>query len=349
MTDAATLPGKASLRERLLDFGPVAALGLVLAMLWAFVSWFAWLYRDELRRDHERDLSSLANAAASQTEEVLRDAEISLRTVDLWLRTRETARPLDDAALVQMVETLHTSTRSMIEVVLSNEAGWLYRIPSPSGQAFHQLKDQPFVNALRRPDSEGFQLGRAFRFSPDSPLRLPLAMRLSKARSDLRMVVVLVNLDRLQQLQGLYVRGTDASVAMFSRDGEVLSRVPAVQGYVGRRVYEARPDLRQALASQSGVFHTDRSPADGQPRVAAFETITDFGIKLILAEAESKALRKHRAQRSAVLALAAVLSLAAMLTTMVLVRQHRLLRERDAELQATSDASPLGLFRVDAS
>lgn len=349
MTDAAPHPGQSPLRERLLELGPIAALGLVLAMLWAFVSWFAWLYRDELRRDHERDLSALANTAASQTEEVLRDAEISLRTVDLWLRTRDTARPLDDTALVQMVETLHTSTRSMIEVVLGDAQGWLYRIPSPSGQAFHQLKDQPFVELLAQADSEGFQLGRAFRINEDSPLRLPLAMRLSKPRADLRMVVVLVNLDRLQQLQGLYVRGTEASVAMFSRDGTVLSRVPAAPGYVGTRVYESRLDLRQALSSESGVFHTERSPADGQPRVAAFETLTDFGIKLILAEAESKALKKHRTQRSAVLGLAAVLSLAAMLTTMVLVRQHRALRERDAELQATSDASPLGLFRVDAT
>lgn len=349
MTDVAPLPGQVPLRERLLDLGPMAALGLVLAMLWAFVSWFAWLYRDELRRDHDRDLSSLANAAASQTEEVLREAEISLRTVDLWLRTRGTTHPLDDAPLVQMVETLHTSTRSMIEIVLSDSQGWLYRIPSPSGQAFHQLKDQPFVELLSRPESEGFQLGRAFRFSEGSPLRLPLAMRLSPPQGGMSMVVVLVNLDRLQQLQSLYVRGTEGSVAMFSREGEVLSRIPDLPGFVGQRVYASRPDLRADLAPQSGVFRSEHSPADGQPRTAAFETITDFGVKLILAEGESKALSKHRSQRLAVLALAAVLSLAAMLTTLVLVRQHRSLRERDAALQATSDASPLGLFRADGT
>lgn len=341
--------GKATLRERLLDLGPIAALGLVLAMLWAFVSWFAWTYRDELRHEHERDLSSLANAAASQTEEVLRDAEISLRTVDLWLRTRDTAHPLNDAPLVQMVETLHTSTRTMIEIVLSDREGWLYRIPSPSGQAFHQLKNQPFVATLSHPDSDGFQLGRAFRFSPDSPLRLPLAMRLNTPKGGISMVIVLVNLDRLQQLQSLYLRGTEGSVAMFSREGEVLSRVPELPGFIGQQIYEKRPDLRKALAPQSGVFRVDDSPADGQPRSAAFETITDFGIKMILAEGESKALSQHRVQRLVVLSLAAVLSMAAMLTTMVLVRQHRALRERDAELLATSDASPLGLFRSDAS
>ncbi|MEH0167030.1 diguanylate cyclase domain-containing protein [Roseateles microcysteis] len=341
--------GKATLRERLLDLGPIAALGLVLAMLWAFVSWFAWTYRDELRREHERDLSSLANAAASQTEEVLRDAEISLRTVDLWLRTRDTAHPLNDASLVQMVETLHTSTRTMIEIVLADPAGWLYRIPSPSGQAFHQLKGQPFVANLAQPDTNGFQLGRAFRFSPDSPLRLPMAMRLGTPRGGISTVIVLVNLDRLQQLQSLYLRGTEGSVAMFSREGEVLSRAPELPGFVGQQVYETRPDLRRALMPQSGVFHVQDSPADGQPRTAAFETITDFGVKMILAEGESKALGQHRTQRLVVLALAAILSMAAMLTTMVLVRQHRTLRERDAELLATSDASPLGLFRADAS
>lgn len=349
MTDAASLPGAATIRERLLDLVPVAALGLVLAMLWAFVSWFAWLYRDELRRDHERDLSSLANAAASQTEEVLRDAEISLRTVDLWLSSRDIQHPLDDPALVQLVETLHTSTRSMIEVVLADSQGRLYRIPSPSRAAFHQLKDQPFIELLAKPEQEGFQLGRAFRFSEDSPLRLPLAARLAAPRGGIHMVVVLVNLGRLQELQSLYLRGTEGSVAMLSRDGVVLSRTPALGTFVGRRIYDERPDLREHLAAQSGVFRTERSPADGQPRTAAFETITDFGIKLVLGEGESKALVKHRSQRLAVLALAAVLSLAAMLTTMVLVRQHRRLRERDAELLATSDASPLGLFRSDAS
>ena len=349
MSDAASLPGQATLRERLLDLGPVAALGLVLAMLWAFVSWFAWLYRDELRRDHERDLGSLANAAASQTEEVLREAEISLRTVDLWMRSRETAHPLDDAPLVQMVETLHTSTRAMLEIVLSDAEGRLYRLPSPSGQAFHQLKDQPFVALLAKPESEGFQLGRAFRFSTDTPLRLPMAARLSTPKGGVTMVVVLINLDRLQQLQSLYLRGTEGSVAMFSREGIVLSRIPDLPAFVGRNAYEGRPDLRAALEPQSGVFRSEQGSTDGQPRTAAFETITDFGIKMILAEGESKALSKHRSQRLVVLVLAAVLSVAAMLTTMVLARQHRALRERDAALLATSDASPLGLFRADVT
>ncbi|MDM4766585.1 diguanylate cyclase [Pelomonas sp. SE-A7] len=349
MTDPAPSSGKPSLRQRLLERGPLTALGMLLILLWTGVAWFGFAYRDQLHFEHERELSSQAGVTAAQTEAVLRDAEICLRTIDLWLMTRETRELLSDAPLVQMAETLQSTTRGMVEIVLADAGGRLYRLPSPSGQAFFQLKNPEFVAALRNPDTEGMQLGSSLRFNPESPLRLPLAMRLSRPRQDMITVLALVNLDRLMQMQGLYLLGTQGSVSMIGRDGEALSRTPVIDGYIGKNVYAMRPQARANLAPQAGILRNSLSPADGELRTVAFETLGDFGIKLLLAEGESRALVLHRSQRLWVLALATVLSFTAMLTTLVLVRQHRDLRIRDAELLATSDASPLGLFRSDVS
>ena len=342
------VPASRLLRERLYSTGPFVALGLVLLLLWGIVAWFALVYPRQLEAEARRELGALTLNAATQTESVLRDAESNLRSLDLWLLTRGQRDPLSDASLVQLAETLRESARELVEVMLGTADGRLYRLPAQPGQPFVRLPHADFVDLLSGPEAEGLVLGAPLRLREGGRPYLPLAMRLSAPAGELSLVVALVDLDRLEALLRSYAREGDGVIALLRGDGMGLLRAPHLPGFIGRQMFEGRPDWHAQLQPVAGEFVSRGVATDGLERMASYLTLTHFNVKVIVAQGVEAALGKHARQRDLVLLLSASITGAALLLTLMLTRLQRRGRERDAALLAGSDASPLGLFRCDA-
>ena len=335
--------------RRLLVAGPFLALGLVLLMMWGGVAWFSVIYPQRLMTEYQHELAASARAAAAQTEAVLRDAESNLRTVDLWLLTRGQRAPLNDASLIQLAETLRASSRDLVDVLVGRADGQFYRLPARTGQPFAHLPQADVVALLSSPESEGLVLGAPLRLREGGPLLLPLAMRMSAPSGDLSLLLAVIDMRRLAQLLQPYARGGEGSTALVRGDGLGLLRVPELPRFSGRDLFADQPQRRGLLAGARGSFITPGRSTDGLKRLASYETLPDFNVKVLVAQGLNAALGSHGRQRNVVVLLSLGITVIAVLITQVLNRLQRQARERDAMLAATSDASPLGLFRCDAS
>jgi len=342
-------PLRARLRERLLLAGPALAVGLLLAMLWGFVAWFALIYPKSMEAEYRKDLASTAAAAAVQTEAVLRDAENSLRTVDLWLLTRGRREPLSDASLAQLVETLRGTSRTLVDVMLVSRGGEVFRIPTNTALAHADVSKQAFYQQLASGRAEGLVLGLPLRLRDEARQQLPLAMALSAPAGELLFVMALIDLPRLGQLHQSFARGPESAVTLLRGDGRGLSRTPALEGFAGRDVFADRPWRRKILSGEHGFFVSDGSVSDGRSRLGAYQSVPGFDVKLLVSQGEDATWASHLWWRRLVLILSTLISVAALLITVALQRLQRTARLRDAEMLASSNASPLGLFRCDLS
>ncbi|PZR24893.1 MAG: hypothetical protein DI538_27820, partial [Azospira oryzae] len=88
---------------------------------------------------------------------------------------------------------------------------------------------------------------------------------------------------------------------------------------------------------------------DGLARVGAYATLGDFGIKLLMSISETGLQAAHSWQRNGVLAATTILTVLIVALARWLNQLQRTARLRAAEMRATSNAMPLGLFRCDAS
>jgi diguanylate cyclase (GGDEF)-like protein/PAS domain S-box-containing protein len=334
--------------QRVVAIGPFIALGLVLLMMWGIVAWFSIVYPKRLLDEYKQELRASASAASAQTEAVLRDAEGNLRTLDLWMLTRGPRDPLNDASLVQLAEALRDTSRGLVELMLGTPGGKLYYLPAQADQTFTELPSADFIGLLSSSSAEGTVLGQPIRLEADGRVFLPLAMRMSAPAGELQIAIALIDLIQLAQLLQPYARGSEATVALVRSDGLGLLRTPELAGFVGHNLFDREPRGRQILAADADTFLSSGSVTDGRARLASYETLKRFGIKVLVAQGLGATLGSHGEQRQVVLVLSSIITVVALLITLLLARMHRAAREHDAMLLASSHASPLGLFRCDA-
>lgn len=315
--------------------------------MWALLGWYVVEKPRELLTQQRRELANAVRAVALQTEPVLRQAESALRTVDLWLLDD---RALDDPRLAQLADTVRGSSRQLLDVVLVSATGKVRRLrPQAMDDGASIAGTAAFDEAMAR-RTEGVLVGLPLRLGgqDDGRLRLPLLMPLSRPVGEYLLAMALVDVQQLQDAQGLFIPDTGAALVMMRRDGLALSRRPESPGFVGRNLFEQFPAARRDLSGQEGFFASTGAATDGRSRIGAFVTLDDFGLKLVLSDSEETVLLPHLRERSLLLAAAAVLTLGLLLLARWLGQLQRDARVREAMLQATSNAMPLGLFRTDA-
>jgi len=336
-------------RDRALLYAPALAFGSVILTLWVLVIWFAVDRPRQLLKEQRHELATGVRAVAMQTEPVLRQAENALRLVDLWLLTRHGDRPLTDGSLQQLAEGVRSSSRQIVDVMLVAPTGKVRRLQvAPEDGA--SIAGSAAFDQVSGVVPEGVVLGQPLLLggsADDGRMRLPLLMRLSRPLDDYELVMAVIDLPRLHDAQALFAPGPPASLVMLRGDGLALARWPEAPGFVGRNIFQQFPAARRELNGSEGIFASTGAASDGRPRIGAFVTLPDFGVKLLLSDTEDSVLLRHQRQRSFVLAAAAAVTLALLVLARQLGRLQRDARLREATLRATSDAMPLGLFRTD--
>lgn len=340
-------------RERALLLAPSLALGCVVLALWIFAGWMVFQRPSKLREQQQQELAAAARVAAMQTEAVLRQAETALRVIDLSILERQSSEALTNerlTQLAQLADSLRGGSSKVIDVVLVARSGRIQRLLPPreggrpgEGAVYAELAELvPSGLTVGRP----LQLNSA---DTDSGWQLPLVMRMSRPLGDLDTLMALIDLDRLRGMQSLALSGPDAALLMLRADGAVLLREPALPGLLGRNLFERQPARRQDFADMEGRFTSNGASTDGVARLGAYVTLGDFGIKLLVANGEAGLQAAYSWQRNGVLVFTVMLSVLLILLARWLSQLQRTARLRAAELRATSNAMPLGLFRCDAS
>jgi diguanylate cyclase (GGDEF)-like protein/PAS domain S-box-containing protein len=336
----------AHLTKRLLVLGPFLSLGLVLVVLWSLVGWFAVIYPRSLIQEVQDELQNSAENAAGETGGLLREAESSLRTLDLLLLTRRTKDQGQDATVSLLTDTLRESSRGMTDLMLANTDGRLWRIPSGS-TPFTSLGPNSFLRELRDKGAPPVIVGAPLSLRPGGRLVLPLTIRLSGDNGMFEAAVAFIDLESLLRLYRARQQRPGMALFLEREDGTALARVPELPDLLGRKVLEARPERRlSASAPAAGQFETGDASLDGQDRIVAYRTLKNYPLRVFVSLTEDRVLAGYLAQRRAVLAFSLLVSLAAVGLMIWLTRVQHRNQLAEAEREATADASPMGLFRA---
>lgn len=336
-------------RDRAVLYAPVLAFGLLVLMVWVFVAWFVLERPKALQRQQQHEMANSVHAAAMQTEAVLRQAENAMRVVDLWVLKREGRLDGSDTALAQLVDTLRNGTGKMVDVMLVAQDGSVRRLQPLRGEAMAGKLSAELFRRGEVAAGGGVSIGLPLRLGAGaeaSRLQLPLVLPLSSPVGEVKLVLALIDLQRLRDLQSLFAQGPGSALAMLRSDGTALLRYPELEGFVGRDVFARHPARRADFRDTEGLFTTTGEASDGRRRVGAYVTLADYGIQLLLSNTEDAALAEHRRLQTWVVVAASLLSLGLLLLGRWLLHLQRAARLRDATLQATSNAVAIGLFRT---
>lgn len=337
-------------RERAVVLAPALAFGSVLLTLWGLVGWWLVDTPRQLRAEQRGQLAANVGRIALQTEPVLRQAETALHTVDLWLLAHPGPEPLADPALPALAERVQRGSLGLIDIVLIDRTGQLQRLQRDGDHDGVSIAGTPAFDQFSGVVPEDLVIAEPLRLGgrrQDGRRQLPLLMRLSRPVGEHHLLAALVDLEALLSAQRAALPEPPASLVLLRGDGLALLREPEVPGFAGRNIFEQFPHARRQVEAPEGFTRSTGAASDGVPRVGAYTTLGDFGLKLVLSDSEDHVLAPHRRQRAAVLLAAALLSVGLVLLARRLVALQREARLREAGLRATGHAMPLGWFRTD--
>jgi diguanylate cyclase (GGDEF)-like protein/PAS domain S-box-containing protein len=336
-------------RDRAVVLAPALAFGSVLLTLWVLVGWWLVDTPRQLRQEQREQLAATVRGIGLQTEPVLRQAETALHTVDLWLLAHAGTDPLADPALPQLAERVQRGSRGLVDIVLVARTGQVRRLRSGEDDGA-SIAGTPAFDQFSGVVPEGLVIAEPLRLGgrrQDGRRQLPLLMRLSRPLGEYQLLAALVDLEALLAAQRGVLPGPPASLVLLRGDGLALLREPEAPGFAGRNIFEQFPHARRHVQAPEGFTRSTGAASDGVPRVGAYTTLGDFGLKLVLSDSEDRVLVPHWRHRTAVLLAAALLSVGLFLLARRLVALQREARLREAGLRATGNAMPLGWFRTD--
>lgn len=342
------------LLARIATVSPYVALLLGLAIVWAAWGWFALVYPRQQLEAWEQTMHDAVLVTSQNMESSLRQAESALRSIDLLLLTRAKDSPANDATVALMADGLKESSAGLMELMLVARDGRVFRIPTSSSKAAADLAHHALMQELaQQPPGSGLLIGSPVRLKPNGRDLMPMAMRLSAPIAEFTHLLAMVDLELLaeQQRPDLShpdLNPRDTAVGLLRDDGLLMLRLPRLddeRAQPGVNVLAERPALRARLAERKGSFR--QLGWDGHERLFSLRAFENYGLRLVISQSVDASLAEIRGQRLTLLAAALAVSLGATLLTVLLQRARARSSLYDAELRATSDALPLGLFRCD--
>ncbi len=148
--------------------------------------------------------------------------------------------------------------------------------------------------------------------------------------------------------------GPGSAISMFHRDGTMLARYPHIEAMIGRNFRTA--PVQQILARADYATTRLISPVDGEDRLAAARTLSEFPLSIIATTTVATALADWRAQTRSLVVAAGLVALVIALTLSLIVRklsrQHqnserRLALEKE-RLDTAINNMTLGLLLYDS-
>ena len=335
--------------DRFYVLGPFLALGLVLLLLWSLVAWFSLRYADDIVQDAERELQYAAINLAQETDAVFNEAESNLRTLNLMLLGRGASDTLADNTVAMLADALRENRHGLVDILLGDAQGQLYRIPSGAGRPYTSMSTQGLIQEMNADRSGATLVGTPLRLRPGGKEVIPVALKLSAPLGKVTMAIALIDVDSLRASVLSRLSRHQGVIALVSTDGLSILRVPDQDGFAGLRF--GSPALwAQMDAADVGTLKVPAGQYfDQHERIAAFSHLIHARLAFIVSQTTESTLAAFHRQRLIMLGVAGLVSVVALLLTALLTQQQRKSQLSEAALRATNDASPMGLFRSDAS
>lgn len=331
-----------------------ALVGLLLLTLWGLILAYGHFQSQQEIEVRQKELSYLRSAVAQHSESLFRSIESDLHHIDLWLQAHPNIDPLRDANFLALVDGIRRDSGGLVDPRMVSTQGRLHYIPAHSNQALADVGDRPYYQAALRLGPGKLYIADPVLSRVTGKWGIPVSMQLTRAVGGMQVVFAAIELDRLQAIHESY-RIPSGSILLLRTDGVLLSRTPFDAQVIGRDVSQLTW-FAQMRDQRMGDIMADGRLTDGQARYFSFQSLQGYPLVVAVSRGVDETLGVVRQRQQRIMGVALLLSLGVLFFTwrlMLAQRQSRALRQAlqhaVAQQTAAQNASPLGLFRIDAA
>jgi len=328
--------------------GPFLALGLILCMLWGAVGWFSLRYGDIIAQDAQQELRGQAINTAQEIDASFDAASSLLHTTNLLLMERGNQPAAIQQAFALVKDSLKQKRHGVVDVLLGDAEGHVYALQDWTGSPLATISMQHLVQPIGEREAAYSQVGLPIKWEPSGDEVIPVLLKLNRPLGKLTLAYALIDVKTIQARLLPRAAIQQGAMTLVRADGLVILRVPEAGSDSAAHIRMPSPQ-QAATMGHDGTLHVPAERSlDHLDRIGAFSHLQHGGLVFVSTRSTKAVLEVFHRERLILLSLVSAASLVAIALTALFTQQHRRSLLREASLQATSNAVPLGLFRSDA-
>ena len=313
---------------------------LVCVAILALSGWSEWASREKELSGAEIELGNLARSLTQHAEDTFELAQ-SLLTGTVLALESEGADPGHVARLQAILDARKPSLGRVRGLFVYDDTGrWLATTETVDLAAYNN-SDRDYFRYHRQSTDRSTLIGQPVQSKSRGQWVITLSRRWNHADGSFGGVVLAtIEANYFSHYYGQFDLGRRGAIALVSREGIIMARVPGADKEIGRDVSAASFFQASRGPQMQGAVHFD-SLIDGEPRIGSFQKSDRFPVVVLISKTVTDVLAPWREDVGKRLALVCGLDLVLALIGVFLVRQ--LVRGRHL---ATELASQEAGFRL---
>ena len=294
-------------------------------------------FRNRALANSERELRNIALMLARHTDQELEELELVQKSLIERMRSAGIASNQDYERQMSG-ENVHLMLKDKIAglphvagISLFDADGKLINFSRSWPIPAAHIADREYFKTLKSNSELTTLVSEPVRNRATGAWTVVLARKLTAPNGEfLGLVLGGIELAYFENFFGAIALGGDSTIAMFRRDGTLLSRYPRIETMIGRNFIQG--PLFQKLLSRAdhGTLRLD-SRIDGQDRLVAARSLKNFPIAIVASTTASAALADWREQTRFLIGVAALSVLVIAIILFLIVRQLMLGQERSKQ------------------
>lgn len=327
--------------SRVMHNGLWIIVAVVLAALWSLALVFSSVYKERLISSSMRELVQLNGVVTQHTLALFKAIETDLHVVDRWLQDYQGDDPLNDPALVDLVNDLRGISDGLVDIRVISTEGQLYYIPNPTRKPLADISDRAYYTAQLDPLlPRKLYIGAPVLSRVTGKWGIPISWRMQSPVAGLHVVFAAVELDRLASPHEHWRFPSQGSIVLLRDDGILLSRAPFETKYLGINLLK-EPTLRAAFQKGKGTLTTESAQTDRVKRLVSVERLSDFPLGVVVTRGLDETLGNYYQMRRIAFGVILIITVAALGFTALIYRTQKALLKTQRELHKQASVDDL--------
>jgi diguanylate cyclase (GGDEF)-like protein len=306
---------------------------LFVVALWAAVSFWIVVARDERIATTRESLQQMNHAVEDQTRRQFRLANVILAVCAGWLEANPDRDPRSDPGFRRLLDDFRDRTAA-IDVRLVTADGTEIDVLSDPPERLEKVADSDYFRGT--PGRDGLFIGAPTRRQADDHLELPIARRVLAQAFPI--LVAVIDLGKLTPVYEKQRPKPGGVITLLRSDGTVLATAPDNPQLLGQPITGVTlPGAQLTPPVQPLVF--EETTARQRRQFTSYSTLPDFPLSVMVSADYDAALAPWLKQTLWVIVLAIGVTLPLAVVSLRSLRLLRALANQDAELHylATTD------------
>ena len=318
---------------------------LFVVSLWAFFAYWAVSSRQEAVSVTGNGLLQMAHAVEQYSTNLLKMAEVFQVTAERWLEANSASDPRTDAGFIALVDDFRKRTNNLIDIRLASANGDLYYFPNGQALPRDNVADREYFKAVIDAAPGLRHIGIPVVSRVSGQWRLPVTVRMQRARSGLEVINASVDLSALISAFESERPKPNGTIGLWKSDGTLLVRAPQADAFVGKRKAENWLELERIRSQSAGWFLSTAGPIDGEARLVGHARLKDSPLLVVVTATLDDTLASYHRQLLPISVILVLVTVGGVLFSLRLVRALRAQDLHAVELRRLATTDPLtGVF-----